>query len=163
MSQINSTLAIAGGVLAGLGILLWALKKGGRWAAPVAAAAGVIVLSLGFIVPPGRGGSDAVVSIVEPANGARVDASKPVTLRVALESGSLATSPTDQSGGHIHLYMDGQLLAMPYTTETQIQMPPGVHRLRVEYVDPRHVPFNPSVEAIISVTAIGGPAEAAPA
>lgn len=154
--QLNVTLVIAGAVLTGIGIVLWALKKGGRWAAPAVAAAGVIVLSLGFIAPSLGGdgaGSDAVVSIVEPANGARVDAASPVTVRVALQNGSIATSPTDTEGGHLHLYVDGQLQQMPYSTEAQIQVTPGPHQLRVEFVDSRHVPFDPPVDTTITLTA----------
>lgn len=154
-SQLNPTLVIAGAVLAGIGIMLWALKKGGRWAAPSVAAAGVIVLALGFIVPSigGNEGGDAVVSIVEPANGARVDAANPVTVRVALQNGSIATSPTDTTGGHLHLYLDGRLQQMPYSMEAQIQVTPGTHQLRVEFVDSRHVPFDPPVESTITLTA----------
>ena len=155
-AQLNVTLVIAGAVLLGIGILLWALKKGGRWAAPAVAAAGVIVVSLGFIFPSlgGNGtGSDAVVSIVEPANGARVDAASPVTVRVALQNGSIARSPTDTEGGHLHLYLDGQLRQMPYAMEAQIQVTPGPHQLRVEFVDSRHVPFDPPVDSTITLTA----------
>ena len=154
-SQLNGTLVIAGAVLAGIGIMLWALKKGGRWGAPAVAAAGVLVLALGFIVPSlgGGGGSDAVVSIVEPSNGARVDAETPVTVRVALQNASIATSPTDTTGGHLHLFLDGQLQQMPYTMEAQIQVTPGAHQLRVEFVDSRHVPFDPPVQSSVTLTA----------
>lgn len=155
-AQLNGTLVIAGAVLTGIGILLWALKKGGRWAAPAVASAGVIVLALGFIVPSLGGdgaGSDAVVSIVEPANGARVDAASPVTVRVALQNGSIATSATDTEGGHLHLYLDGQLQQMPYAMEAQIQVTPGPHQLRVEFVDSRHLPFDPPVDSTITLTA----------
>ena len=152
-SQLNGTFLIAGGVLAGIGILLWAIKKGGRWAAPIVGAAGVIVLSLGFIVPPDAGGSDAVVSIVEPLNGAEVAAGNPVLVRVAVENGSIATSATDPSGGHLHLYVDGQLQQMPYSNQAQVTLQPGPHNLRVEYVDNRHVSFDPPIEATITVDA----------
>ncbi|HEX2090251.1 MAG TPA: hypothetical protein VHI54_10050 [Actinomycetota bacterium] len=157
--QLNPTFVIAGAVLTGIGIFLWSLRKGGRWAAPATAAAGVIVLSLGFILPSiGLGGadSDAVVSIVEPRNGAQVAAGTPVTLRVAIQNGSIATSATDTSGGHLHLYVDGQLQQMPYSNLTQVMLQPGPHNLRVEYVDNRHVPFDPPVVATVDVTATGG-------
>lgn len=162
--ELNGTLVIGGAVLAGIGIMLWALKKGGRWGAPVAAAAGVIVLSLGFIVPSigGGGGSDAVVSIVEPSNGAQVAAGAPVTVRVAIQNGELATSATDQSGGHLHLYVDGALQQMPYSNETQVTMEPGPHQLRVEYVDNRHVSFSPPIAATVTVTAVAGPGGGVP-
>jgi hypothetical protein len=153
--QLNGTLVLGGAVLAGIGIMLWALKKGGRWAAPIAAAAGVIVLSLGFIVPSVGGGANsaAVVSIVQPSNGAQVPAGSPVLLRVALQNGSIATSATDQSGGHLHLYVDGQLQQMPYSNQALVNLQPGPHNLRVEYVDNRHVSFDPPIAATVTVTA----------
>ncbi|HEX2267704.1 MAG TPA: hypothetical protein VHI97_05825, partial [Actinomycetota bacterium] len=95
-------------------------------------------------------------------NGARVDAASPVIVRVAVQNGSTATSPTDTTGGHLHLYLDGRLQQMPYTTEAQVQVTPGTHQVRVEYVDPRHVPFNPPVESSITITAVGGPTGAVP-
>jgi hypothetical protein len=155
-SSVNMPLVVAGGVIAAGGILLWLLKKGGQWVAPAAVAAGVIVLALGFLIRPGAGGeasSEAVVSIVEPSNGERVDAGKPVTVRVALQNGSIAMSPTDEIGGHLHLYLDDKLQQMPYSMEAKIELPAGAHQLRVEFVDHRHVSFDPPVDTTITLTA----------
>jgi hypothetical protein len=160
--QLNPRLVIAGAILVGIGTLLWAIKKGGRWAAPGVAAVGVIVLSLGFIVPPDAGGSDAVVSIVEPSNGQQVVAGAPLTLRVAVQNGTIATSPTDRSGGHLHLYVNGALQQMPYSSVTQLRLGPGQNNLRVEYVDNRHVSFDPAITATVTVTASTGAAGAVP-
>ncbi len=155
-ASVNVPFLVAGGVVAAAGVVLWLLKKGGRWAAPAAVAAGVVVLALGFIIRPSPGGEasgDAVVSIVEPSNGERVNAGQPVIVRVALQNGSIATSPTDQTGGHLHLYLDGKLQQMPYSMDTQIELPAGTHQLRVEYVDHEHLSFDPPVETTIAVTA----------
>lgn len=155
-AQLNGPLVIAGAVLAGIGIILWALKKGGRWGAPAVASAGVLALALGFIMPSlggGGGDSDAVVSIVQPTNGAEVPAGNPVVVRVAVQNGSIATSATDTSGGHLHLYVDEQLQQMPYSNETLVTLQPGPHDLRVEYVDNRHVSFDPPIAATVTVTA----------
>ena len=153
MSQVNVPFLIAGGLVAAVGILVWALKKGGRWAAPVAVGAGVVVLALGFIIPPGVGGSDAAVSIVTPDNGEQVWADR-VRIKVAVQNGTIATSPQDTEGGHLHLYVDGQLQQMPYADQVDITMTPGTHRLRVEYVDNRHIPFDPPVDATVTVEAV---------
>ncbi len=155
-ASINVPLLLAGGVVAGAGVLLWLLKKGARWVAPAAVAAGVVVLALGFIIRPSAGGeasSEAVVSIVEPSNGERVDAASPVNVRVALQNGSIATSPTDETGGHLHLYLDGKLQQMPYSMEAKLELPAGTHQLRVEFVDHQHVSFDPPVDTTITVTA----------
>jgi hypothetical protein len=42
---------------------------------------------------------------------------------------------------------------MPYSTRTEVTLPPGPHELRVEYVDSRHVSFNPEVSWTVYVTA----------
>ncbi len=155
-ASVNVPFLVAGGIAAGVGVVLWLLKKGARWVAPATVAAGVIVLALGFIIRPGAGGevnSEAVVSIVEPSNGERVDAGKPVSVRVALQNGSIATSPTDETGGHLHLYLDGKLQQMPYSMETKVEVPAGTHQLRVEFVDHQHVSFDPPVDTTITVTA----------
>ena len=155
-SSVNVPLLVAGGVIAAGGILLWLLKKGVRWVASTVVAAGVVVLSLVFIMRPGVGGeasSEAAVSIVQPSNGDRVDSGEPVSVRVALQNGSIATSPTDEDGGHLHLYLDGKLQQMPYSMEAQIELPAGTHELRVEFVDHRHVSFDPPVDTTITVTA----------
>ena len=155
MNVINLPLLIAGGLVAAVGTVLWVLKRAGPWA-PAAVAAGVVVLALAFIFPSGPS-SDAAVSFVRPSNGERVYADSRVIVTVAVENGAIATSPTDQSGGHLHLYVDGQLQQMPYSTETNIELRVGTHRLRVEYVDERHVPFDPPVDETITVIAVPEP------
>ena len=155
-SNVNVPLVVTGGVIAGAGVLLWGLKKGGRWVAPLAVAIGLVVLGVGFFLRLGGGeevSSDAAVSIVQPSNGERVDAGKPVTVRVALQNATIATSPTDEDGGHLHLYLDGRLQQMPYTMEATIEVPAGTHQLKVEFVDHRHISFDPEVQTTITVTA----------
>ena len=48
--------------------------------------------------------------------------------------------------GHIHLYLDGSLLAMT-GLDTQIIVLPGPHTLRAEFVAVDHGPFRPPVVA----------------
>ena len=62
-------------------------------------------------------------------------------------------TPLRHVRGHLHLYVDGKLQQMPYSTRTEVTLPPGPHELRVEYVDSRHVSFNPEVSWTVYVTA----------
>ncbi|HEX2240145.1 MAG TPA: DUF4399 domain-containing protein [Actinomycetota bacterium] len=97
--------------------------------------------------------TSAVVTIVSPTDGATVPAGRPVDVTVELANAPLARSATSQAGGHLHLYVDGQLQQMPYSLTAEIELEPGSHELTVEYVDAQHVSFDPPVQTTVSVTA----------
>jgi hypothetical protein len=116
---------------------------------------GVVLLGLGLVIDasPGPTASDATVRIIEPSPGTEVAAGQPTEVAVELRNGTIALSPSDASGGHLHLYVDGQLQQMPYSTETKVTLEPGRHELRVEYVNAQHLSFSPEVATRIEVTA----------
>ena len=44
--------------------------------------------------------------------------------------------------GHIHLLVDGQLIAMPYRLDTRVDdLTPGTHTVEAEFVASDHLPF----------------------
>jgi hypothetical protein len=45
--------------------------------------------------------------------------------------------------GHIHLYIDNNLVSMNYGTAVDIPAVPGTHVLRAEFVASDHAPFDP--------------------
>jgi hypothetical protein len=47
--------------------------------------------------------------------------------------------------GHIHLYIDNNLVSMNYGTTQDVPAVPGTHVLRAEFVASDHFPFNPRV------------------
>lgn len=146
-----------GSILAAGAILLvggiWSLVK--RHAGPMGWLGVVAGLGLGiagFVLTTSS--PDATVSFVRPRAGSEVPAGEPVTIEVRVDGGELATSPTDLEGGHLHLYVDGRLQQMPYSDTTQVQLPPGEHRLRVEYVDNAHRSFDPEIATSVEVVAV---------
>jgi hypothetical protein len=119
------------------------------------AAVGVVLFGLGLVLDasPGPTASNAIVNIAEPQAGQEVPSGQPVEVVVELENAAIALSPSDTSGGHLHLYVDGQLQQMPYSLDARIRLNRGRHEIRVEYVDFRHVSFSPEVSTTIEVTA----------
>ncbi|MGH2679734.1 MAG: DUF4399 domain-containing protein [Actinomycetota bacterium] len=153
---LNVLLLLLGGSLAILGARVRARVMGPRALGGVATAVGIGLFVLGLVLDTGppRSSSQARVRIVEPRAGEEVTAQQPVGVSVELEGGQLAVSPSDTTGGHLHLYVDGMLRQMlPSSTETQVTLDPGRHTLTVEYVDSRHVSFDPEVTTTTHVRA----------
>jgi hypothetical protein len=114
---------------------------------------GLFVVGLVIDASPGTTSSNATVRILEPADGAQIAAGRPVQVAVDVENGTIALSPSDPDGGHLHLSVDGKLRRMPYSTEAELTLAPGRHEIRVEYVDARHLSFSPEIATTIEVTA----------
>ena len=108
-----------------------------------------------FIVPSLDGGTEARVAFSQPQDAATVPAREPIPIEIELTGGEIATSGSD-SGGHLHVFVDGSVISMPSTTTTEITLDPGEHELKVEYVDFQHAGFDPPVQQTITVTAEKG-------
>ena len=124
---------------------------------------GLIVAALGvgsgaFFV--GTGSTAAVgrsVVITSPKPGDVVAAEEPVPIEVALNGGSLATSASARDGGHLHVFVDGEVVAMPNSLQPTVELAPGKHRLKVEYVAQDHTRLDPPVEDEIELVARSRP------
>jgi hypothetical protein len=95
-----------------------------------------------------RPASPAVVKILEPKNGATEPATG-AKLRVSL-TGAKLTSVTSQdispTEGHLHVSVDDRLISMTSgLTQTLLDLTPGRHTIRVEFVAADHLPFDPRV------------------
>jgi hypothetical protein len=103
--------------------------------------------------------STATLSFVEPEPGTTVSG-KDLTVELDLEGGRIVEQTTTDitpNTGHIHVYLDGQLLSMTYSVEQDIDvgdLSPGAHDLTAEYVAADHAPFAPRV--ITRVTFVKG-------
>ena len=152
---VEIELLVLAAVVTVLGIARLSTTEARVWVAWTVIAAGVALGALSVALPrigePDR--PDATVTILAPRDGATVPAGEPVELRVEVNGGSIARSPTDTEKGHLHLYLDGELQRMPYSTTADVTFQPGVHDLTVEYVDPQHISYDPPIVATVEVEA----------
>jgi hypothetical protein len=96
--------------------------------------------------PSARPSSTAKLAIVSPEAGSVVSGS---TVRVVVSLQDATIVPATSSNirpdqGHLHLYLDGQIVSMNYQKDATIpDVSPGQHVLRVEFVASDHAPFDP--------------------
>lgn len=145
-------------LVVGLAAAAGGVALGARASLPPWTAGGLVMVGIALVLGSFFAGGnrddrpDVHLAVVEPRPGAQVPAGTPVPVRVAIDGGALATTPQDD-GGHLHLYVDRKLQQMPYSTEAQVTLTPGRHTLTVEYVDNRHVSYEPPIEETIEVSA----------
>jgi hypothetical protein len=94
-----------------------------------------------------RPATDAVLEIVQPAQGSTVGTD--VDVEISLE-GATVSDLTSQDlrpdEGHLHVLLDDELISMTSGLESQIlDVDPGTHLLKVEFVANDHAPFYPRV------------------
>ena len=84
-----------------------------------------------------------------PPATARPSAGKPPRSASALAGAKIISHTTTRirpDQGHIHLLVDGKLVAMNYGLRERLpQLPPGQHVVQVEFVAADHAPFDPRV------------------
>lgn len=96
-----------------------------------------------------RPSSLATVEILEPAQGATVIGPS-VHVVLKLNGAKIVTQTTTTirpDEGHVHLYVNNQLVSMNYGLEQDITVTPGSLVLRAEFVAADHAPFNPRVQS----------------
>ena len=104
-----------------------------------------------------RPSSSAVLAITSPTNGESV---KGPTVHIAVNlTGATIVSATSTNirpdQGHIHVYIDNNLVQMNYASTLDETVPVGTHVLRAEFVASDHAPFNPRVvtaDVVFTVT-----------
>jgi hypothetical protein len=104
-----------------------------------------------------RPSSPATVAVLEPEQGSSVSGA---TIHVVLEliGGTIVPETTKTlrpDEGHVHLYVDNQLVSMNYGLEQDVPVTVGTHAIKAEFVAADHAPFNPRVwttEIIFTVT-----------
>jgi hypothetical protein len=93
-----------------------------------------------------RPASPVKITLVAPVNGETIHGAS-VLVRVSVTGGivtptlSAIISPTK---GHVHLYLNNQLIYMAYTLQQEIAVQPGLeYSMYAEFVAQDHFPFSP--------------------
>jgi hypothetical protein len=100
-----------------------------------------------------RPSSPAELSIAAPTVGEVVEGST-VDLRVELRNATIVPGTTTDivpDEGHLHVLLDDTLISMTEGLEQAIpDVPPGEHRITVEFAATDHAPFDPRVIAVVA-------------
>jgi hypothetical protein len=148
-----------------LGITFFVQKKTTKPFVPVLLIVGGLAAGAGAFANRGASsaGSDGTLSapeqlsvrITSPADGGTVPARQPLDLEVEIVGGELTpdTTSDDPTMGHLHIFVDGTLTAMPATTIQKVRLEPGEHTLGVEFTTADHRSFEPRIMDEVTVTA----------
>jgi hypothetical protein len=104
-----------------------------------------------------RPSSSATLTVTAPTSGQSVKGPT-VHIAIALAGATIVSATTTDISpdtGHIHLYIDNNLVSMNYGSTLDQAVPVGTHVLRAEFVAADHVPFNPRVvtpDVVFTVT-----------
>ena len=97
--------------------------------------------------------STANLSIVEPKQN-QVIAGPTADLKVKLTGAEIVqqtSTDLQPDQGHLHVFLDGELVSMTSTEQTILSdLAPGEHLVKVEFVANDHAPFDPRVIAAVS-------------
>jgi hypothetical protein len=97
-----------------------------------------------------RPASTAKLTILSPHNGQTIHSQTP-QVRLGLRGAKIVTLTSTNirpDQGHVHLLVDGKLVAMNYGLNERLpRLPPGQHLVQVEFVAADHAPFDPRVLA----------------
>lgn len=105
-----------------------------------------------------RPSSPAVLAITSPTPNQVVTGGK-VHVVVSLQNAKVVQATTTTitpTEGHVHLYLDNQLIYMAYSYEQDVPVHPGVYSLKAEFVAADHFPFNPRVYSSTIVFSVQG-------
>jgi hypothetical protein len=83
---------------------------------------------------------------VSPTNGEVVHGTS-VQVTVAVTGGDVVQTASAYAGttkGHVHLYLQGQLIYMAYTLTESVPVQPGLtYSMHAEFVGADHIPYTP--------------------
>ena len=100
-----------------------------------------------------RPASTAKLAIVSPTNG-QVVTGTTVQMKVSLKDATIVPATTTDivpDEGHLHVILDDELISMTgETTQLLVNLTPGQHLLKVEFVASDHAPFDPRVIAAVA-------------
>ena len=95
-------------------------------------------------------------SAVQRVSTATLDVVTQITGATVVDGSATEVTPDT---GHVHVYLDDQLMSMAYAPEQEIGIDwlgPGPHVVRVEFVAADHAPFDPPVEESVTFVKLTG-------
>lgn len=82
---------------------------------------------------------DLAIDITSPEDGATVPAGEPIAVESDITGGHIQGSGGEGRPGHVHVYVDRQLVSMTSETAPTVTLEPGRHLIMVEFADENHV------------------------
>jgi hypothetical protein len=151
----NTEILLLGAGMVVLAVIFFFQKTASRKASVALLVLGAAAIAGAFTVASSSGGDDhhdVTISITSPEDGATVEAGS-LDLGIELDGAVLAAESTDEDGGHLHVYVDGESAGMPPTLDVSVELAAGEHEIEVEYVDAQHRGLDPPVTDSVTVTA----------
>lgn len=153
-------LVLAGALLI-LGVVLF-LQKTVKPSVPLFLVLGAIALGVGAFAfasddeaATTTRSTEAELTIVAPSDGDEVPAGEPFTIEVRVDGGTLTAEAEsdDPDAGHLHIFVDEELVGMPTSDAPEIELEPGEHEVVVEFTATDHSSYSPPVTDTIELTA----------
>ena len=151
----NTEILLLGAGMIVLALVFFFQKTASRQASLVLGVLGLVAVTGAFTFAGGSGGDahhDASIAIASPEDGATVDAGA-LPVEIELTGAELAGESDSEDAGHVHVYVDGEVVDMPGTLDVEIDLEPGEHELGVEFVDADHAALDPPVTDSVTITA----------
>lgn len=150
----NTEILLLGAGMVVLAAVFFFQKTASRGASLILAVLGIAAITGAFTFTGGSSGGhhDASIAIASPADGATVEPGT-VPVEIELAGAELAGESSSEDAGHIHVYVDGEVVDMPSSLDVEVDLEPGEHELEVEFVDADHAALDPPVTDSVTITA----------
>lgn len=151
----NTEILLLGAGMIVLAAVFFFQKSASRQASMILAVLGAAAVTGAFTLAKDSGGDDhvdAAIAIASPEDGATVEAGA-IPVEIDLTGAELAGESSSEDAGHVHVYVDGEVVDMPSSLDVEVDLEAGEHELEVEFVDADHAALDPPVADSVTITA----------